>query len=58
MQESEDAVQDAVLDLLKEKRSQKQVLHAYRESNEPKNVQRAVLDSRMEHVDYPQQAQR
>ena len=54
-------MQDAVLDLLKERRSQKQVLLAYRESNEPKHVQQAVLESRldnMDHTDLPQQTRR
>ena len=39
-------VQDLVLDLLKEKGSQKQVLQAYRESLEPKKVKTAILESR------------
>lgn len=43
-----------MLDLLKEKRSQRQVLHAYKESNEPKYVQQAIVESSAEHVDFPQ----
>ena len=37
-------MQDLVLDLLKEKQSQKQVLRSYRDSQEPKKVKNAVLD--------------
>ena len=47
-QECEGQVQDAVLDLLKEKNSQKQVLNAYRESDEPKKVKNAVIQSKDE----------
>ena len=39
---------DAVLDLLKERKSQRRVLHAYRESSEPKKVQAAILEGRDE----------
>jgi len=39
---------DAILDLLKEKKSQQRVLHAYRESTEPKKIQAAILEGRDE----------
>ena len=51
-------MQDVVLDLLKEKNSQTQVLCAYRESNEPEYVQQAVLESWTDNVTFPHYAQR
>ena len=45
-------MQDAVLDLLNKKSSQKQVLQAYKDSSEPKHVQQAVYDSRQDQVDF------
>ena len=50
-------MQDAVLDLLKERSSQRQVLHAYRASDEPKHVQQAVQQNRVEYTDFPEQTQ-
>jgi len=52
VQEVEGQVQDAVLDLLKEKSSQKQVLQAYKDSSEPQHVQQAVLESSQDQVDF------
>ncbi len=48
MYSQEDAiqVQDLVLDLLKEKQSQKQVLRSYKDSQEPLKVKNAVMDGR------------
>ena len=39
-------MQDLVLDLLKEKQSQKQVLRSYKDSQEPLKVKNAVMDGR------------
>ena len=46
MQEDAIQVQDLVLDLLKEKQSQKQVLRSYKDSQEPSKVKNAVMDGR------------
>ena len=41
-------MQDLVLDLLKEKQSQKQVLRSYKDSQEPHKVKNAVMEGRDE----------
>jgi hypothetical protein len=46
LQEDAIQVQDLVLDLLKEKQSQKQVLRSYKDSQEPLKVKNAVMDGR------------
>ena len=46
LQEDAIQVQDLVLDLLKEKQSQKQVLRSYKDSQEPLKVKNAVMEGR------------